>query len=1074
MSTAPPVVAVVVVHDPGPWFDDALDALAEQDYPNLASLFLVTGSAEGISERILTRLPDAHVRTVPENPGYGSAANEVLRLVEGSGFFCFLHDDVALDPDAISALVEELYRSNAGIVGPKLVEWDDLGVLQHAGLGVDRFGEIDPIVEPGEVDQEQHDAVRDVFCLPSACLLVRADLFRELAGFNPSIAFYGDDLDLCWRAHLSGARVLVVPAARGRHRERLLERRPDLKPRRMAARNRVTTVATLTGRWRTPLVLIEMFVVSVVEVVIGIFTGRAREGLASLYALFGLIPRFGTVLHRRREVRPLRHVADNEVVGLQERGLARFTSFMRQRERANAARSRVQVRRPGGMRSGTLVRVAVVALFLLGSRQLIRNGVPQVGQFVDLLSPRTYLHMFGSGWNQQGFGLGEAAPSSLGMLGLGGVVALGNTGLARLLLILLPVLLGYAGMWRFAGFFPSVRSRVAALVVYAAVPLPYTAIASGRWGVLATYGAMPWALDLVRRISGLSTVEGRLNTDDSVADAVVRVPGAQRLRMTIALGMITALLAAFVPVFPAVLLVAAALIVLATIVARGSMSVFAGLFAAVIAAVIAFVLNLPWSASLIRTGIWRDFVGPPLKGAADLGIVNLAQFAIGRGTLTPLALGLYLPLIAAPFIGRGWRLTWAARACFLVVGFGALAVLADRGTIPIGMPEPGILLVPVACGLALAGACTLSSFESDVLGTRLGWRQPVGLLVGAGLVIGLLPGPAAVIDGSWRIPSRGLAFYLEQLPQDPNDGDYRVAFIGDPRVVPLAPRQMLYDGVAYSVADDGPLGSDDQWLGTRTAADEQLTDAMRAIADVTTLRAGRLLGPLGVRYLVIPIDDGVNGGKDHPIAPPAGLIDALTAQLDLRRVDSPDQLVIFENTAWTPVRAMLDGTESDRSNEAGAAALVSKAPGGRTPVLVGSRYDRQASGEVPAGTFNLAVPRDSRWVLDAGGKRVTSRASYGWSMAFDAVPAGTATLRYDTSPWRPVLLSVQGLLWLIALLVALGDPGATRPTAQPAPAGPRSAGSGARPRRARRGAGRHAGRRPAARLAVPAASDRPV
>ena len=139
------------------------------------------------------------------------------------------------------------------------------------------------------------------------------------------------------------------------------------------------------------------------------------------------------------------------------------------------------------------------------------------------------------------------------------------------------------------------------------MPLPYTAIASGRWGVLATYGAMPWALDLVRRISGLSTVEGRLNTDDSVADAVVRVPGAQRLRMTIALGMITALLAAFVPVFPAVLLVAA-LIVLATIVARGSMTVFAGLFAAVIAAVIAFVLNLPWSASLIRTGIWRDFV----------------------------------------------------------------------------------------------------------------------------------------------------------------------------------------------------------------------------------------------------------------------------------------------------------------------------------------------------------------------------------------------------------------------------------------------------------------------------------
>ena len=105
-------------------------------------------------------------------------------------------------------------------------------MLQHVGLGVDRFGEVDPLVEPGEVDQEQHDAVRDVFALPSACLLVRADLFRALGGFDPAIAFYGDDVDLCWRAHLGGARVVVVPAARARHREQLVGAPTRPAPRR--------------------------------------------------------------------------------------------------------------------------------------------------------------------------------------------------------------------------------------------------------------------------------------------------------------------------------------------------------------------------------------------------------------------------------------------------------------------------------------------------------------------------------------------------------------------------------------------------------------------------------------------------------------------------------------------------------------------------------------------------------------------------------------------------------------------------------------------------------------------------
>ena len=205
----------MVVHQPGPWFDEVLEALATQDYSNLKNLFLVVGEPGDIPARIRDRVPNAFVRAVESNPGFGTAANEVLGLVEGdNGFFCFLHDDVALDQGAIRLLVEELYRSNAGIVGPKLVNWDDPTVLQHVGLGVDRFGEVDPIVEPGEVDQEQHDAVRDTFAVPSACLLVRADLFRAIGGFDPTIEFHGDDVDLCWRAHLGGARVIVVPAAR--------------------------------------------------------------------------------------------------------------------------------------------------------------------------------------------------------------------------------------------------------------------------------------------------------------------------------------------------------------------------------------------------------------------------------------------------------------------------------------------------------------------------------------------------------------------------------------------------------------------------------------------------------------------------------------------------------------------------------------------------------------------------------------------------------------------------------------------------------------------------------------------
>ncbi|MEI8241573.1 MAG: glycosyltransferase, partial [Actinomycetota bacterium] len=406
-TVAPPVVAVMVVHEPGAWFDETLESLARQEYTNLKCLFFVAADGDGdateLVQRIRERVPNAFVRAISGNPGFGVAANEVLRLVEGdNGFFCFLHDDVALDDTAIGLLVEELYRSNAGIVGPKLVMWDEPLVLQHVGLAVDRFGEVDTLVEPGEFDQEQHDAVRDVFALPTACLLVRADLFRSIGGFDPDIEYLGDDVDLCWRAHLSGARVVVVPAARARHRGALAERRPDLPLAAMAARTRMRTVATLTGGHRLPWVGIQLLLVTLTQSIAGAVTGRIGEAAASLRAVVGMVPRTPSYFARRRTVAPLRSVPDAEVAGLQLRGSARLASYLRARDSRpldpDAGNER-RWRESAG--SGPAIAwIIVLVLLVVGSRRLITDGVPAFGQFLGFpASPWHILTDYAAGWS---------------------------------------------------------------------------------------------------------------------------------------------------------------------------------------------------------------------------------------------------------------------------------------------------------------------------------------------------------------------------------------------------------------------------------------------------------------------------------------------------------------------------------------------------------------------------------------------------------------------------------------------------------------------------------------------------
>ena len=219
-AQVPAVVAVVVTTGPGNWLEEALSSLAAQDYEEMSVLVLSTGEDDPeVTERVARVLPDAFVRHLPGHPGYAAASNEALGMVEGAAFFLLLHDDVALDPDAVHKLVEESFRSNAGVVSPKFVNWDDPRVLLHVGMSCDKTGAVvDRIIE-GEVDHGQHDAVRDVFVAPGGCILIRADLFTELKGFDAGIVAMGEDLDLSWRSQVAGSRVVVAPDARVRHRE---------------------------------------------------------------------------------------------------------------------------------------------------------------------------------------------------------------------------------------------------------------------------------------------------------------------------------------------------------------------------------------------------------------------------------------------------------------------------------------------------------------------------------------------------------------------------------------------------------------------------------------------------------------------------------------------------------------------------------------------------------------------------------------------------------------------------------------------------------------------------------------
>ena len=1005
---APPVVASMVVYRPGPWFVESLQALADQTYPQLQTLFLVVGAnGEGLdtdpTDLIHSILPQAVVRHIEGNPGFGLVSNEVARLVDGEGgFFCLLHDDVALEPEAIERLIEETYRSNAGLVGPKLVEWDDPTILQSVGLNVDRIGEVEPLIGENEKDQEQHDSVRDVFALSSACLLIRSDLFRELGGFNRQIDFFGEELDLCWRAHLSGARVLIVPSAKARHRNGIDSRAVDLERVSAQARNRVRTVVSLSGRSQLPFVMLQMLVASIVQIAAGIFGGGFTAALASLRASLAVIIDLPYIIRRRSEVRPLRLVSASEIHDLQVSGSARFSSFIRRRSRRIQQASLAQKDRKDAVkhqRFVTNIFIAVTAFVLLGSRSFVLNGVSRIGEFLPMRSatesPRALITSFLSGWTQGGFGSAGSNSSGYVLMAIGGVISFGREGALQTALIIGSVFVGAFGMWKVpAGYF-SLRARAIGMAMYVAVPLPYVALSKGRLSDLLVYAALPWVLRLfVRADSGLR--------------------GAKQTQLLATSVLFAAVVFAFVPTFLAVVIWVAIAWTIGGLVARVNIRQAAAIGRVVFAMVVgALVLNAPWVSQFANSKWMDQFIGSQAASIERFGLTQLAQFDGGLLRFGIIALGLYIPVFVSVVVTRSTTFIWATRSLSLVVLTGMLIVAIDANVLNIAAPNFGQLLAIVACGLAL-GAGALASFVfDDELTLAYRWWKPVVSCAVIASCIGVMPAVSMAIGGSWNQSQTAIADLYTQLQANPPEGDYNVVYVGRSEVLPISAMRVT-DTVAFAVADDGELTMRDRWVKPSELS-SNVESALHAIIWRETVRGGRLLAPLAVRYVVVPQIDGGESTISKPLPLPEGLLAALSTQLDFRRVYIASDLVIYENMAWVPSLSVLDENSSALSKQAGDEVLLSSELRSAMPI---ARIDDAASvaTEVGASTVYLAVPFSDRLRLEVSGADVRPRVAFGGTTAFDVVDGGLATLRYSKPLSQYFFVLVQSLLWLLVII----------------------------------------------------------
>ncbi len=1023
-AAGPSVLAVVVAHDPGDWFDDVLDALAAQDYPRLGVLVINT-SADDVAARVHAVLPAATVlAATSHDAGYGAAANRVLTEGPRAALLLLCHDDVALAPDAVTHLVDEVIRSNAAVVAPKLVMWDDPTRLQHVGLSVDKFGMSAPLADEGEIDQAQRDAVTDVFAVPGACILVRADLFRTLGGFDTEMRFRGDDVDLCWRAQLAGARVMVVPDAVARHREKLADRRVIDDTRRLQLRHANRSMLSCWGLARLARIVPQAILLTTVEILYAVVHGRFRHARELAAAWTWNLRRLPGIHRRRKAIAAYRQVSDSELHRLQVRGSARLRMYFRGQlgrddERmvslTAASRELAESLRTVATRQAVVGIGMLVLVLVVGSRHYFTSAVPAVGELQPLHGGgRDLFDVWWRGWHPRALGSDTASPTAYGMLALASVPLLGHAALLRTVLILLPLPLAGFGMWRLTRPFGSRRANLAGVAVYLAVPVVYNGYAQGSMSVLAVYAAAPWLLGAFGRLLATSPFTSTGRRGGSFEHRVV------------ALAVLVAVAVAFVPFAAVVTFVVMAGLLVGSLVAgegRGLGRLLGGTLAA---GVLVFVLHLPWSLTFVGGDrSWASVAGAGSFDNDGHGVGDILRFHTGPFGSHAISFAV-LAVAAFPLLlAQGERLAWAVRGWFVALACWALVLAGQQDWLGRGLPDPGVLLAPAAAGLALASALGVAAFEIDLRRHRFGWRQfaPFAAAVALGLL--LVPFATGAADGRWKMPRRDFSRSYSGLFAHPEEGEPRVLWIGDSRLLPLGGLELAPGdpdsagaGLAFATTDGRPPSLLDRWGGPETDGAQRVRDAIGRAAAGDTSRLGSLLSVLAIRYVVVTdhLVPAPYRGEVRPVSD--ALRRTFEAQLDLERVEAVNEAVtVYRNNSWSPIRAVVPPSVDLSTDPFTEARGVFTLEGSR-PALVATSDDDgvEASGPLSAGDrLYLATTSSTNWRLDVNGAEAVRTDAFGWANAFEVTTSGEAKVHYRTPRSRHLFVVLNVVAWVVVI-----------------------------------------------------------
>jgi GT2 family glycosyltransferase len=176
------------------------------------------GSTDGSQEMLLTFFPEVMLIQNTSNQGLSKASNQGIQVTQGR-YVLLLNNDTIVNGESLNIMIDILEKKpKAGASGGTLLNED--GSIQAT------YGFFPSIIQeflitsalgrtiwPNFPDHKIVTDIMEVDWLSSACLLLRRSVLDEIGLLDEDYFIYGDEMDLQYRMHKAGYKVIYIPQA---------------------------------------------------------------------------------------------------------------------------------------------------------------------------------------------------------------------------------------------------------------------------------------------------------------------------------------------------------------------------------------------------------------------------------------------------------------------------------------------------------------------------------------------------------------------------------------------------------------------------------------------------------------------------------------------------------------------------------------------------------------------------------------------------------------------------------------------------------------------------------------------